>query len=44
METCFRDAGPGSGLFAGVWRISEKRRISQKVRRRRIFFEWREPR
>jgi hypothetical protein len=34
METCFRDAGPGGGLFAGLSRISEKRRISQKVMRR----------
>jgi hypothetical protein len=24
METCFRDAGPGDGLFAGLCRISEK--------------------
>jgi hypothetical protein len=34
METCFRDAGPDGGLFAGTYRISEKRGISQKVQGR----------
>jgi hypothetical protein len=25
MGTCFRGAGPDGGLFAGLWRISEKK-------------------
>jgi hypothetical protein len=27
MGTCFRSAGPGSGLFAGPYRVAEEEEI-----------------